>query len=76
MVKPVQKVAGGNCLSRRGNSPSPLPLTETQVTTKYGSHHFTGYGENASHFPITSLWELSVEWQPNQDTDKHKFSHF
>ena len=31
------------------------------ITAKYGSHHFTGYGESEfNHFPIISLWALSV----------------
>ena len=31
------------------------------ITAKYGSHHFTGYGEmQFNHFPIISLWEISV----------------
>ena len=42
------------------------------ITAKYGSHHFTGYEENAispfSHY--ISLQELSVAM------DHHNFSHF
>ena len=31
------------------------------LTAKYGSHHFSGYGDmQLNHFPIISLWELSV----------------
>ena len=32
------------------------------ISAKYGSHHFTGYRENAflTIFPIISLWELPV----------------
>ena len=29
-------------------------------TAKYGSDHFTGYGEKFNHFPIISLWDISA----------------
>ena len=47
------------------------------ITAKYGSHHFTGYGENAfNHFPILSQWSFLLSWQPNKEADNHNFSFF
>ena len=38
------------------------------ITAKYGLHHFTGYGEmQFNHFPIISLWKLSIDMQPSQE---------
>ena len=47
------------------------------INAKYGSHHFSGYEKmQFDHFPIISLWELSVAMQPTQEPDHHNFNYF
>ena len=44
------------------------------VTAKYGSHHYTGYGENViksfSHYK-----SMVAFWQPNQEADHQNLSN-
>ena len=47
------------------------------ITAKYGSHHFTDYGENAilAIFPLWDYGRFLLPRQQNKLTDHHKFSY-